>query len=101
MHRLVDQMLGIANAHDPDMLAAQRMELRTLQMVLRGYSAEHRLWARLRQHGADRDQDNSLFKFINEVHEILSSRLESLESEAAMVTKGVFAGEPPEQHFGP
>jgi len=101
MTTLVDQMIKTAHRHDPDTLAEQRMILRTLQMVLRGYSTEHRLWARLRQRGADRDNDNSLFRFLDEVHDIASSRLKRLDTEVAMVTKGIYGNGPPEQHFGP
>jgi hypothetical protein len=39
------------------------MELRTVEIILTGYTPEHRLWAELRQAGADRDVDNSLFRF--------------------------------------
>jgi hypothetical protein len=63
---LVDQMLKSGTNHDPDGLCSERMMLRTPQMVLRGFSTEHRLWGRLRQHNADRDEDNSLFQFLNE-----------------------------------
>jgi hypothetical protein len=98
---LTHQMLQVASHHDPDTLAEQRMILRTLQMVLRGYSTEHRLWASLRQHGADRDDDNSLFRFLDQVHDIASSRLDALEAEVAMVGKEVYGAGPPEQHFGP
>jgi len=101
MIRLVDQMIKIANDHDPDMLAEQRMILRTLKFVLRGFSTEHGLWARLRQYGADRDEDNSLFRFLNEVDDIVSSRLQSLEADVAMVANGAYGSDPPEQHFGP
>ena len=100
MIRLVGQMINIANDHDPDTLAPQRMALRTLQIVLLGYSSEQRRWARLRQQGVDRDEDNNLFQFLNEVHDIVSSRLESLDGDVTMIARGSGAG-PPDQHFGP
>jgi hypothetical protein len=101
MIQLVDNMIKIANDHDPDTLAEQRMILRTLKFVLRGFSAEHRLWASLRQHGADRDDDNSLFQFMNEVHDIVGGRLKRLDAEVAMVAKGIYGNGSSEQHFGP
>jgi hypothetical protein len=101
MRRLTHEMLQIASHHDPDTLAEQRMTLRTLQMVLRGYSTEHRLWASLRQHGADRDNDHNLFQFLDQVHDIATSRLDALEAEVAMIAKGIYSAGPPEQHFGP
>jgi len=56
-------MQPLANEHEPDSLSQQRMELRTVEIILMGYTPEHRLWAELRQTGADRDVDNSLFRF--------------------------------------
>lgn len=44
--RVIDRLLIIANQHDPDTLASQRMALRTLQIILRGYSTKHRRWSR-------------------------------------------------------
>ena len=73
MQRLVDWTLAIANDPGPDTLARQRMPPRTLPIVFRRYSTEHRSWARHRQHGADSDEDNSRFGFLNEVADIVSS----------------------------
>jgi hypothetical protein len=92
-------MLRLANEHEPDSLSQQRMELRTVEIILKGYTPEHRLWAQLRQAGANRDDDNSLFRFLDEVTNILDTRLVSLEREVGSAVRGDY-GETLAERFG-
>ena len=104
MRALVDRLLKIVHSSVPYMEDEQRMRLRTLQIVLRGYSPEHRLWAQRRQQGADRDEENSLFHFMNELHDIVEVRLELLEKEVAVFDKdecGTYGRFKREEYFGP
>lgn len=88
MQFVVKEMLRLANEHDPDSLSEQRMALRTIENILRGFSPEHRLWARLRQSCADRDEDHSLFRFVNEVAEVVEHRLDNIEADIAQAASG-------------
>lgn len=81
MQSAVKDMLRLANQYDPDSLSEQRMVLRTIENILRGFSVEHRLWAGLRQAAMDRDGDDSLFRFIDEVAEVIACRLDKLEED--------------------
>jgi hypothetical protein len=99
MQFVVKEMLRLANVHDPDSLSEQRMALRTIENTLRGFSPEHRLWAQLRQSCADRDEDHSLFRFVNEVADVVERRLDAIEADIADAATGK-SGTTTEELFG-
>jgi hypothetical protein len=81
LKQLVDQLLQ--NLHS----GARSQEeagfwARTIQIMIHGYSPEQREWRDARlwaTPGGDRDEEHGLFRFMNELDNIVGSRLQQLE----------------------
>jgi hypothetical protein len=79
LRRTVDQLLK--SAYDPCSDEGLAMSIRTLQIVLRGYSPEQRDWTNSRSEAVpygDRDGEVGLFHFMNELDDIMDRRLKAL-----------------------
>jgi hypothetical protein len=80
------------------------MSIRTLQIVLRGYSPEHREWTNNRSEPVpfgDRDGEVGLFQFMNELHDIVDGRLKALHRAVSDFDKmQEDMGVSREEHFG-
>ncbi len=104
MRRLVDQLLRCFHSGGVSE-EALGFCLRTVQIVIRGYSSEHREWMDARLWATpygDRDGERGLFHFMNELQEIVEPRLKQLREAVVAFDKSPFSGPGDrEDEFGP
>jgi hypothetical protein len=81
MIRLVERLRVIAQARDGDVRLEHTMALRTLQIFLKGYSAEHRLWTREYMPGGPLVYQVDLKWLLQEVCDVVTRPLDALDHE--------------------
>lgn len=93
MARHQNRLAEIIDSYQPEMgchdsPAAHRMRLKTMLVVLRGYTPDHEQWIAERTACSDRDTYEQIWRFMNEVRDVLSSRLGELEQEVTAFDTG-------------